>query len=524
MPHRFLVPLLTAVSLVLSAGTAASAATAPRKIVLIAGKKSHGPGAHEYVKSVKLLKVMLDRSNAARGIRTEIHFNGWPEDPTTLDTADTIMTVSDGQDGDKYSPVPFLTPERMAILEKQMQRGCGFVTFHFSTFTPDRYGEQILEWGGGYFDWQDDAGNRNWYSAIKTLDTRVDVAAPQHPITRGVTSFDFKEEFYYNIRFRPDDPRLTPILRVPALHAEVLPSTVAWAVQRAKGRGFGTTTGHFFDNWKNPNYRKLILNAILWTANAEVPAGGVEAPFVEDSEVDRALVPKPIRTLLLTGDQHPGHKWKETTPALIEALHNRGPEFAVTISENPDTALAAPSLQTYQLVLLNYCNWTTPGLSEAAKANFIRYLQNGGGLAIIHFANGAFHGSLPQAPPSDWPEYRKIVARVWNGAKDKSGHDRYGPLRVRIIDQKHPVTKGMPDFDAVDELYFRQEGDVPVTVLATAHSRITGDDEPMAMVYRYGKARVFQTVLGHSKESINSWGETQLIRRGCAWAAATAPR
>ena len=33
-----------------------------KKIVLIAGKKSHGPGLHEYLKSVKLLKVMLDES------------------------------------------------------------------------------------------------------------------------------------------------------------------------------------------------------------------------------------------------------------------------------------------------------------------------------------------------------------------------------------------------------------------------------------------------------------------------------
>ena len=104
-----------------------------KKIVLIAGKKSHGPGLHEYLKSVKLLKVLLDESPNLN-VKTEIHFNGWPEDPKTLDTADSIVTISDGQDGDRYSPVPFMTDARMPVIEKQMKRGlwfCDHSFFHF---------------------------------------------------------------------------------------------------------------------------------------------------------------------------------------------------------------------------------------------------------------------------------------------------------------------------------------------------------------------------------------------------------
>ncbi|MEJ7605238.1 MAG: ThuA domain-containing protein [Bryobacteraceae bacterium] len=238
----------------------------PRKIVLIAGKKSHGPGVHEYVKSVKLLKVMLDRSNL-KGVRTEIHFNGWPEDAKTLEDADTIVMISDGQDGELYSPVPFMTEERMQVMARQMKRGCGLVTFHFSTFSPDKYSAQMLDWVGGYFDWQDDSGARKWYSAIKTLDTEVEPATPNHPILRGFTPLAYKEEFYYNIRFLEPDPRLNPILRVPALPGTAAQQTVAWAVERAdKGRGFATTTGHAYSNWQNDSYRRVILNAIAWTA------------------------------------------------------------------------------------------------------------------------------------------------------------------------------------------------------------------------------------------------------------------
>src|SRR6266480_2549649 len=70
-----------------------------KKIVLIAGKKSHPPATHEYIKSVRLLKVMLDTATNLKGVKTEVHYNGWPEDPSTLDDADVIMTISDGQDG-----------------------------------------------------------------------------------------------------------------------------------------------------------------------------------------------------------------------------------------------------------------------------------------------------------------------------------------------------------------------------------------------------------------------------------------
>ena len=42
------------------------------------------------------------------------------------------------------------------------------------------------------------------------------------------------------------------------------------------GRGFGFTGGHFHDNWGNDQFRKVILNAFLWLAKAEVPEKGVE--------------------------------------------------------------------------------------------------------------------------------------------------------------------------------------------------------------------------------------------------------
>lgn len=392
-----------------------AAAATQKKIVIIAGRKSHPPGAHEYLKSAKLLKILLERSTPHA--RVELHFNGWPENPATLDTADSIVTLSDGQDGHLGSPVPFMTPERMAVIERQMKRGCGFGLIHFSTFAPDSYGPQILAWSGGYFDWQDDTGARKWYSAIKTLETRVEPATPGHPALRGLLPFDLKEEFYYQIRFPENLTGWKPLLRVPALGGTPASQTVGWTVERPAtpgatagrggGRGFGTSMGHFYSNWQVPAYRKYFLNLIAWSAGLEVPANGIDSDFVENT--DRLLVPNPVKTLLLTGDDHPNHLWKQTTVSLIEDLNHRGPEFDVTVTEDPNQLA---QLDDYQLLVLHYANWTSPGLSEPSKAGLLRHLARGGGLVIIHFANGAFHHSLPKSPGTDWPAYRDIVARV----------------------------------------------------------------------------------------------------------------
>ncbi len=305
--------------LLLFAGFSASAAAA-KKIVILAGKKSHGPegnGIHDYLWSARLLKAMFDTSNIRDSVRVEFHENGWPNDPTALEDADTIMVISDGRDGELFEEAPqFSSAEHLAAIQRQMDRGCGFVTFHFSTFAPNVYARQILNWAGGYFQWETD-GRKQWYSNIKTLGADVQVAAPDHPIVRGVTPFHMEEEFYYNLRFDPADKALVPLLKVSALGGrDPDGNVVAWARQRADGgRGFGTTCGHFYSNWKNPDFRKFMLNAIAWSGGVEVPAGGVEAPFYEHDGIMDALDRSMGRTALPETYEEPAAPIAELTPS-----------------------------------------------------------------------------------------------------------------------------------------------------------------------------------------------------------------
>jgi type 1 glutamine amidotransferase len=253
-----------------------------RKIVLIAGKKSHGPGEHEYVKSVHLLKVLLDRSPNLHGIKTEIYFDGWPQDASALDSADSIVVISDGME---WHPLT-ASDERVRAIQRQIDRGCGFMTLHFSTYVTEKYSKQALEWNGGYFNYDGDPARR---SDLKTLEADVVLPSLKNPIVRGVSPYRYKDEFYYKIDFLPGG-NITPLVRVPALSPVPDQQTVAWAFQRKTGgRSVGMTFGHYYDNWRLNDYRTLILNAIVWTAHGKVPKGGVKYSFVEDGEVEKAL-------------------------------------------------------------------------------------------------------------------------------------------------------------------------------------------------------------------------------------------
>ncbi|MEQ8554424.1 MAG: ThuA domain-containing protein [Cyclobacteriaceae bacterium] len=519
MARSFLVIL---VLLTLFACETSSEADETKKIVLLAGPKSHPPGMHEYLKAVRLIKVALDNSNV-NGIETEIHLDGWPEDASTLDDADLIVTLSDGYDGrvgDRYKHVPWETPERMEVMQRQMERGCGFSAIHFTTFMDDKKGAQILDWGGGYFDWQDDTGAPNWYSAIKTITTRITKESmANHPISNGVEPFDLKEEFYYNIRFKEDDPRLIPILSIGDLETtQENGQVVAWAIERENGgRGFSTTMGHYYANWKDDNFRKLMLNGLVWAAGVKVPESGVESGFYNDQEVTQMLFGKSKKGLILTGNDHPAHDWKAKTPVLKNIVET-GTDIYMDVTTDPND-LYEYDLNDYDLILLNYCNWQdSVGLGEKARESFTDFLKNGGGLVVVHFANGAWHYSLPEAGSSDWPEYRKIVPRVWDHQAG-SKHDKYGEFTVEKTDVTHPITEGTTSFKTIDELYYNQAGAIEIEPLLQARSNDTGEYVPMAWTFTYGKGRIFQTVLGHSVESLSTPEVQEIIRRGSVWVA-----
>jgi len=216
-----------------------------------------------------------------------------------------------------------------------------------------------------------------------------------------------------------------------------------------------------------------------------------------------------IRVLLVTGVDHPGHLWKQTAPAIREILE-QDKRFDVRIVEDHEF-LASDAVFDYDVLFLHFKNYKPVGRPDKIRGNLVNFVKQGKGLFVFHFACGAFE---------DWPEYGTLVGKVWDR---KTGHDPRGPFTVKIVNDEHPITRGMGDFQADDELYICLTGDRPVEVLATARSKVTDQDHPMAFVLNYGKGRVFHSPLGHDVRSIQLPGVAELIRRGCLWVAGRQP-
>lgn len=294
-PLTYLWSGLIAVIAVMSISTGIAA---EKKIVMVAGKPSHGPGDHEFNAGSSLLQKCL---RDVPGVRVVVHNNGWPSDPNAFDGADAIFLYMDGGGGH-----PAIQSDRLSQLRELAKKGVGIGCAHYAVEVPaGEPGEAFKKLIGGHYEHQFSV-NPMWTPEFKSF--------PQHPITRGVKPFSIRDEWYFNMRFRPGMKGVTPILVAkpsddvrdgPYVHPRgPYPHIVAdsgrdeimmWAVERDDGgRGFGFTGGHIHTNWGNDNFRKVVLNALLWIAKVDVPSDGVQSTVTAD-DLQKNLDPKKPR-------------------------------------------------------------------------------------------------------------------------------------------------------------------------------------------------------------------------------------
>jgi len=269
-----------------------------KKVVFIAGPASHGYGDHEHNAGCLLLAKALNENMP--GVYATVYQNGWPSDPTAFDNANAIVVFADGANGNPLIP-------HLDAVERLAAKGVGLGCMHYAVEMPKgKAGDSLLRWIGGYFEtfW---SVNPWWTAKFREL--------PEHPVTRGVRPFEIEDEWYYHMRFAKDMGGVTPILTAvppeetrqredgarsgnPAVRARKgMPEIVCWVFDRAAaggvGRGFGFTGGHMHWSWAHDDYRKLVLNAVVWLAGVEVPRDGVPSatPTFEELKANQDQTP-----------------------------------------------------------------------------------------------------------------------------------------------------------------------------------------------------------------------------------------
>ena len=286
---------------------------ADRKLVMIAGPVSHPPLMHEFKAGSMLLQKRLE---AVPGLKTVLITNGWPtklvdgkrvDDNAVFEGADAVFIYCDG--GANH---PAVQKDRLAVVGALVNKGVSLGMAHYAVeVLAEKGGAEWKEWIGGHYE-NSFSCNPIWAADYQTL--------PEHPITRGVKPFKTNDEWYFNMRFREgkagvkdilvatpsdavrDGPYVHPKGPYPHIQAaKGRPETMMWAVERADGgRGFGFTGAHFHRNWQNDDQRRLMLNALVWLAKLDVPAGGIASASVSDAEIMQNLdekkpaTPRPV--------------------------------------------------------------------------------------------------------------------------------------------------------------------------------------------------------------------------------------
>lgn len=497
-----------------------------KQIVILAGKKSHGPddnGIHDYPAQARLLQYCLEKSTLADQVSIARYENDeWPE--LAIAKADCVVIISDGRDGElPFAEASHLSsPERIKLIQEVVARGAGIVPIHFATFASEKDLEMAKYWQGACFQWEQQ-NKRDWHSKITWAKGMLEHVTIGHSILNGVDDDSFHEEYYHKLVFHSS---VIPLIKVRALPGEKdNEKTVAWAMEREMGgRCFGTTMGHSLDSLRHNGLRTLLLNGILWSAGLTIPKAGLKVPFAERELVNNDLKIEAkkgvIKVVVLAGNAaHRWHNWPETTAALLRAWGDDSRISAQVYTDPTDLSLG---LNDRDVLVLNWCNWEdAKGMPESERVAIQNFVGRGGGVFIHHFSNGACHASLPKAGESDWPWYRTLVRRIWDHrdiGPGKSRHDKFRPFEVKAC-SSHPLVAGMPAFTIEDELYWRQHGTEPIEVLMQAKSEETGADEPLAWSYEIGKARIVQSLLGHSAATYSAPAMQAFVRRVIAWCA-----
>lgn len=179
-----------------------------------------------------------------------------------------VFTVFGSDDITRYDAIVFydtyqpITAAEQAAFLTLFDRGIGCVFLHHALVSHQEWEEYETILGGRYHHSPYlDEGKKYGPSTYKhDQDFTVRIVDPGHPITRGMSDFPLHDETYLN--FKVHD-RVHPLLASDTCEEG---NTIGWTTTHANSRIVYLQPGHDHHAFENPNYRRLVRNAIEWVA------------------------------------------------------------------------------------------------------------------------------------------------------------------------------------------------------------------------------------------------------------------
>jgi len=163
-------------------------------------------------------------------------------------------------------------------------------------------------------------------------------------------------------------------------------------------------------------------------------------------------------------------------------------------------------------VLVFYHMWQkiTPGQEKI----FADCIREGKPLVVLHHSICAF---------DEWPEYWNIVGgKYFHKPTTVDGkeyaactyiHDIH--FMVNVVNKKHPVTKGVKDYETFDETYKGYYVANGVEPLLTTTEK--SSNSVIGWTWHYGKARVVTLQSGHAAPTFRDANFRKLLKQAIEW-------
>ncbi len=161
-----------------------------------------------------------------------------------------------------YDMVQDITGQQRAALVDLLEHGKGVVVLHHALASYREWAEYENIIGGRfYLDLQPEIKNKAGYPVSTyqhEVDIPVTIADKDHPITNGLDNFVIHDETYGNVKVLPV---VHPLLSTshPA-SGEI----IGWTHLYRKSPVVYIQPGHNHMAFENPNYRRLVEQAIKW--------------------------------------------------------------------------------------------------------------------------------------------------------------------------------------------------------------------------------------------------------------------
>ena len=165
-----------------------------------------------------------------------------------------------------------------------------------------------------------------------------------------------------------------------------------------------------------------------------------------------------------------------------------------------DYEVMAGGLARYDTVLF----YTDVGLlTPAQEQGLLDFIRAGGGFFGLHTAAASFRENQG---------YHAMLNAFFDG------HSRYMDFQVTLIDRDDPITRGLEDFAARDELYYLKRDPDRSHHLMQAYDPTRDETHIMAFHHPWGEGRVFYFALGHDMAVLENPSFQEVVRRGALWA------